>query len=114
MAKFKAGNNNYRVVVEPARSVFDYGYMQLGAKDSEERAKYIRWAEKVEWDYTNMCRDIKDAIKRHCDDVGSVSIEYDTEYMCEYCGAAWTEDSNECNGGCCSKDAEGLPEDEDA
>lgn len=52
------------------------------------------------------CGTIVSDIKRHVDGFSSVSIEYDNNPVCEHCGAAWTEDSNYYNGGCCRKDSE--------
>lgn len=48
-------------------------------------------------------------IKRHCDDVTSVTVECDTLAVCEYCGYPWSEDSPTYNGGCCAKDEANAP-----
>ena len=43
-------------------------------------------------------------IKRHVDDVRSVSIQADSENVCGYCERRWTEKSKDYNGGCCDMD----------
>ncbi len=48
--------------------------------------------------------DLLNDIKRHCDGIESLSVEFDTEELCEFCGSAWTEVSNTHNE-CCEKDA---------
>jgi len=56
--------------------------------------------------------DMVGEIKRHIDGFEGVQACYDTEYVCEHCGAAWTEESETYNGGCCAPDidAEALLE----
>lgn len=49
-------------------------------------------------------------IKRHVEDVGHVSVETDTEDVCEHCGYAWTETSSTYNGGCCESDEANAPQ----
>jgi len=52
------------------------------------------------------CHDIAKQIRRHIDDVGIISVVFDTVATCEHCGYKWTELSNSYNGGCCEKDEE--------
>ena len=55
-------------------------------------------------------RSIMAEIKRHVDDVESMEIvEEFNECVCEFCGAEWTEKSDNYNGGCCDKDEENAP-----
>ncbi len=84
MAK-KIGFNNYRVEADVPKP---WG----GYKDDH---KYMmREAE-----------ELREQIKRHCDQEGA-TIVFDDAHECEYCGAHWSEDSDEFNGGCCDKDCE--------
>lgn len=57
-----------------------------------------------------MCRDIRDSILRHCDSVAGATVEMEHEHVCEFCGYAWTEDSDQFNGGCCDEDMEHDPD----
>lgn len=59
--------------------------------------------------FVERAEDVAKAIKRHVDQVESVSVEPEHEFTCGYCGARWTEDSTVYNGGCCDKDEEGNP-----
>ena len=55
--------------------------------------------------YHDTCEAIVDQIKRHVDDVGSVTTESEKEVVCEFCGSPWTEDADSPhNGGCCEED----------
>ena len=95
MSAMKGRKENFRVVVEP-RYVRGYTNDQSG---------YERWAHCS----MNQCGEIASAIKRHVDDVNSVSVEFDQSDVCEHCGNAWTENSRDYNGGCCWKDEENAP-----
>jgi len=55
-------------------------------------------------DLRSTCETIASEIRRHVDDVASVVVNYDRVPVCEHCGADWTEDSPDYNGGCCRKD----------
>lgn len=50
------------------------------------------------------CKDIAAQIKRHCDLAGEIAIKSDLQATCEHCGAKWTENCEEYNGGCCDED----------
>ena len=52
-------------------------------------------------------------IKRHVDNVDHVYIETEYEAVCEHCGSGWTEEDSNYNGGCCDKDEENNPDNED-
>lgn len=58
------------------------------------------------------CEEIARQIKRHCDGFDRVEVNHEYEHVCSYCGAAWTEDSADFNGGCCDKDMEHEPKGE--
>lgn len=63
------------------------------------------------------CEQIADDIRRHVDGLPSgrrhgVSVEWDIAKVCEHCGSDWTEDSTVYNGGCCSRDDENAPPDD--
>lgn len=55
-------------------------------------------------DANETCYQIEADIKRHVNDVLSVTIVHDINATCSHCGAQWTDDSSEFNGGCCDKD----------
>lgn len=99
MAKTLSQPTNFRVVVEP-RSLGNLGIIRTSDSflypTAEGRAKA----------YEERCQDIAEQIKRHVDEVGYITIESDREAVCEHCGADWTEESADYNGGCCSKDEE--------
>lgn len=86
MGRKTGDRENYRVVVTPGRAV----WISFGGRSDEEIT----------------CDRIVDDIKRHVDDVGSVEVEYDQSYACEFCGNVWTEESTAYNGGCCDDDEE--------
>lgn len=106
MAKTLSRKTNFRVVVEP-RGLGDLGVIRTSAEffygsGPEAQAR-------IERDMEARCDEIAADIKRHADNVGSVSVEFDQEHVCEYCGSTWTEASETYNGGCCSKDEENAP-----
>jgi hypothetical protein len=88
---------NYRVVVEP-RGLGNFGcvHMSDGLIERDPQKRAAR--------YKDLCESIKDDIKRHVDDVGSVYIESDTVKECSHCGSTWSEKSDQYNGGCCDAD----------
>ena len=43
-------------------------------------------------------------IKRHVDCGKGAYVAYDMPKICSFCGALWTEDDNDYNGGCCDND----------
>lgn len=59
-------------------------------------------------DWCDAARDLMSDITRHCDGIESLTIELDTEAVCEFCAYAWTENSETFNGGCCDGDAQGA------
>jgi hypothetical protein len=64
-----------------------------------------KYEEYVESHYRSECASLRDQIKRHVDDIGSVDVVIATERVCEHCGSRWTEaDDARHNGGCCDKD----------
>jgi len=75
----KTVRDNYRVVVEP-RDPGNYG------------AFYIGGTTRPEAQTVSLCEEIKDQIKRHIDDVESISIECDTSDVCGFCGYDWEVD----------------------
>lgn len=101
MAKAKGPKSNFRVVIEP-RSLTDFGFMRtstnfLYGSDAKGRQSW-------EDDMYQRCEEIANDVRRHADNVGYVSVEFDQEPVCEHCGHQWTEESADYNGGCCSKD----------
>lgn len=101
MSKKLGAKDNFRVVVEP-RSMTDFGGFRCGrgfiyGDGAEAQARWER-------DMQDRCSEIAADIKRHVDNVGSVSIEFDRSHVCEHCGWVWTEEGSDYNGGCCEKD----------
>lgn len=99
----KTTQENFRVVIEP-KGIGQFGYMSMSdsffCKDEYDRQRQ----------YKERCEEIAADVKRHVDNVGSVSVESDTVHACEHCGYRWTEESSEYNGGCCDKDQEAQDE----
>ena len=52
-------------------------------------------------------KELRDQIERHCDS-GRIDIETDSDDLCEFCGALWTEGDDPHNGGCCAEDIKVL------
>lgn len=86
-----------------------------------KKTKYTNWRVEVgveepwigEADDSIMNRraeELKSQIIRHCDGLNYAVATCDTEFVCEFCGAGWSEDDDTCNGGCCSKDEELMEE----
>jgi len=90
----------YHVRVEPRR-IGDFGRAgsvsdSLIEPDEEKRLE----------EYRVKCEQMVRQIKRHVDDVGSVSVESEMEAVCEHCGSDWSEERDSPhNAGCCEKDA---------
>ena len=75
--------SNWRVVVIP-----------------DEYRNYIRM------DITRQdCEDIKQSILRHVNNCGSVSVECDSQYVCEFCQYPWDKclDNDNITPICCNK-----------
>ncbi len=47
--------------------------------------------------------EIRDAVKRHIDDVKSVDVEWDNVSVCSHCGYTWEEDPETNEPQCCRK-----------
>ena len=56
--------------------------------------KGCSWIPTTHEDYEKTCQEIKRQVKRHIDNVASVAIVYDSEWICEYCNRLWEEDEN--------------------
>ena len=98
---------NFRVVVEPRR-LGNMGFVRTSdsflygtGPDAEKR---------ISAEYEARCKEIADQIKRHVDEVGGISVEFDCDPVCEHCGCRWTEESTNYNGGCCQKDCDAEDE----
>ena len=88
--------SNYRVEVVP-RSLGDLGWVSIYGQRRTEREE------------REACEEIAQEIRRHVDGLptrGSrgVSVIWDADPVCEFCGRAWTEASETYNGGCCDAD----------
>jgi hypothetical protein len=92
----KVANVNHRIVLYPPHPG-DYGSIFIGGEKRSER------------DTVLILEEMQSQILRHVDSAKrkNISIEFDREATCEFCGATWTEgDDSPHNGGCCGKDCE--------
>ena len=89
MAK-KLGKSDFHVIIWPK------GYSWMKANyENEEKA----------------CQEIKRQVKRHVDNVASVTVAHNSEWICEHCNRFWEEDENGLPE-CCDKAQEEAPDDE--
>ena len=101
MSKKQGLKTNFRVVIEP-KGLGDFGSVSVSAD-----FLYGRTAEaqkRIEREEEARANEVMADVKRHVDNVGRAYVEFDQEHVCEHCGASWTEDSPDYNGGCCSDD----------
>ena len=63
-------------------------------------------AEKARSDAETIAGEIRKHVGVDFDDAKHVLVMPLIEATCDYCGAAWTEDSTDYNGGCCARDQE--------
>ena len=97
MSKKSAPRTNWRVTVEHDATRLTWRRTGESPKDFEARQSDLgRIA----------CEEIASAIRRHVDNVANVYVESDAKFVCEFCGAPWTEGNDPYNGGCCDKDCE--------
>lgn len=101
MSKTLGPKTDFRVRVEP-RGLGNFGSVSCSPSllygHSPEAEK------RMERDMEDRCEEIVGEIKRHVNDVSGVYVEFDQHPVCEHCGQAWTEKSDDYNGGCCEKD----------
>jgi len=88
---------NFRVEVSP-RGRGDFGFASIGG---------LQWTPE---DELRICKNIEADIRRHVYDIGRTDIVFDSEEVCEYCDADWSEGDSPHNGGCCQKDIEIMEE----
>lgn len=50
------------------------------------------------------------ALGDYVDSVNAAYTKLETEPVCEFCGAKWTEDDDEYNGGCCKAEMDRIAE----
>lgn len=91
------GYENYRVVIHP-RSLGDFGSVSMSdslvaSGEADRQAQY-----------RERCHEIAADVRRHVNNVGIVSVEFDTLAVCTHCGSSWTEESDTYSGGCCDQD----------
>ncbi len=60
-------------------------------------------------DQKQTAEELVEQIRRHCDGVDTITVEYDTIKQCQYCEAQWTEVDDQYNGGCCGEDQKAVP-----
>src|SRR3546814_20054338 len=89
MASVLGPKANFRVVVEP-RGLGDFG--SIKTSDSLIYGRGPEAAARIARDYEERCDEIAGDIKRHVDNVGYISVEFDQEKVCEHYGWAWTAD----------------------
>jgi len=75
----KTIRSNIRLEVYP-RDAGDFGIARIGGVYRTEQEEY------------DLAKSIKAQIQRHVDDVGSVNIVSDVDYICEFCKRSWSED----------------------
>lgn len=101
MSKKLGNKDDFRIVVYP-KGMTDFGSISCGRRliygDGKEAQK--RW----ERDMQERCDELIADMKRHVANFGSAYVEFDQEQICEYCGARWTEEGTQYNGGCCDED----------
>lgn len=107
MAKTLSKKTNFRVVVHP-RGLGNFGSVR--ASDGFFYGHGPEAEARIEKEYQERCEEIIADIRRHVDSVGFTEIEFDQDSVCEHCGSVWTEESDQYNGGCCSKDEDSAPE----
>jgi hypothetical protein len=88
---------DFRVEVRP-RSKGDFGGLRTNI-----------FGEHTPDEARRACEDIAQQIRRHVDGLPSsgdrgVDVVWGVESKCGHCGARWTEDSSDYNGGCCAQD----------
>lgn len=84
--------HNFRVIIEPRR-LGNFGFARMSDHllyDSDET---------IQREYEKRCEEIVEDVKRHVDNVGHVSVEWDTEEVCSYCGRSWTESQDDLDHG---------------
>lgn len=94
---------NFRVVIEP-KGLGDFGSIRLPSSLLYGNTEMER--KRAEKDMHERCEEIAEQVRRHVDNVSHAQVDFDQEYVCEHCGAEWTEGENPFNGGCCDKDCE--------
>lgn len=60
----------------------------------------------TEEEYMDACKAIMKKIKMHVVGISNISIQYEMEEYCEYCGYLWEKGNDTYNGliGCCGED----------
>jgi len=94
--------SNFRLEVTPERNYHDRPH--LDAPASAPNMKMFR-----DFVLHVRCRDIEEAIKRHVDGIQNVSVIYDDEEVCEFCGYRWEEEETDpqfIGQPCCCREAQ--------
>ena len=76
----------------------DYGFFRI-SNPERAQARLLQDAE-------NLAKQIRLRMDKWEDGRGDVSVIWTTKSICEHCGADWTENTGDYNGGCCSMDVE--------
>ncbi len=89
------------------KTVYSCAYLRV-----DLTCPWVKWSNDpnvIREQWLTAARDMKKSIERHCD-VESVTIEANTDDVCQFCGRDWTEDNTVYNGGCCNKDEQDYQE----
>lgn len=98
---------DYEVIVTP-KGLGNWGSVRVS--DDFLYGRDEKGRRRIEAEYESNCKDIIDQIERHVDGVHHAQVRSESEYVCEYCGFGWTEDSDTYNGGCCAEDERNNPD----
>ena len=73
--------------------------------------QYIRIEPSKQYAWDPDLGDMVRSIIRHVDGCSRNNVDIITEhkFVCSFCGARWTEDDVDYNGGCCDKDEKNAP-----
>jgi hypothetical protein len=83
----KTEHSNYRVCIDVAEK---RPFISLRGGEIVHGSDHDAWLRAAE--------EIKKQVTRHCDEIGQVWVDFDTETSCEFCGCRWEDPP-----GCCDK-----------
>lgn len=91
------------------RSPGDYTWAKISGQQRTDR--------EVRRDLATLESGINKKLSKFDDEFGGAEVVYEYEHTCGHCGAGWTEDGPDYNGGCCAEDenpGSPYPPDEDS
>ena len=89
------------------KTVYNFAYLEVDLDEPwGKEISRARWLTRA--------KNVADQIKRHCDNVDSITIKHDISNTCEFCGYRWTPQGiPNYNGGCCDEDQQNDPTQEE-